>query len=80
MQPGLYEYRVECGNQELFSEAGFESIESAIRAASNGTGPITAMEISYSGIVGGTFPLHRLRTDASTVAKHLVATMASVLD
>jgi hypothetical protein len=80
MQPGLYEYQVACNGQELFSDAGYESIESAIRAASDVTGPITAMEVAYKGIVGGTFPLHRLRTDASAIAKHLVATMASVLD
>lgn len=80
MQPGLYEYQVGCSGQELFADAGFNSIESAIGAASDVTGPIKTMEVAYRGIVGGTFPLHRLRTDASDVAKHLVATEASVLD
>ena len=80
MQPGLYEYQVGCNGQELFADAGFNSIESAIGAASDVTGPITAMEVAYRGIVGGTFPLHRLRTDTRAVADHLVATVASVLD
>jgi hypothetical protein len=80
MQPGLYEYRVMNGDQELFADAGFESIKDAIADASSGEGPLTAMEVSYSGIVGGTFPMFRLRTDAAGVAKHLVETMASVLE
>ena len=80
MQSGLYEYQVGCNGQELFSDAGFTSIESAIGAASDVTGPITAMEVAYRGIVGGTFPLHRLRADANAVADHLVATVASVRD
>lgn len=80
MQPGLYEYRVSCNGQELFADAGFDSIESAIGAASDLTGPITAMEVAYRGIVGGTFPLHRLRTDTNVVTHQLVSTVASVLD
>ncbi len=80
MQPGLYEYQVTCNGQELFADEGFNSIASAIGAASDVTGPITAMEVAYRGIVGGTFPLHRLRTDTNAVADHLVATVASVFD
>jgi hypothetical protein len=80
MQPGLYEYRVRMHGQELFSDAGYDSIASAIKAASNIEGPITAMEVAYSGIVEGTYSLYRLRTDASGVVTHLVATMASILD
>lgn len=80
IQPGLYEYQVRYNGQELFANAGFDSIESAIGSALDLTGPITAMEVAYRGIVCGTYPLHRLRTDTKSVAEHLIATVASVLD
>ena len=80
IEPGLYEYQVYCNGQELFSDAGYESIQAAIEAASDTEGPITAMEVAYSGVVGGTFTLHQLRSDAAGVASRLVDTVASVLD
>jgi hypothetical protein len=80
MQPGTYEYLVSCGGQELFSGEGYPSIESAIKAGADTDGPITAMELAYSGIVGGTYTLNRLRADAAGLATHLVETVASVVD
>ena len=81
-EPGLYDYEISVDGRPgdpLLMDTGFTSIREAIESGANLTGPITALEVSYRGVVAGTFTLQRLLRDADSVAKHLVETYAAVM-
>ena len=81
-EPGLYDYEVSLDGrpgEPLLMDTGFASIREAIESGANLTGPITALEVSYRGVVAGTFTLARLKRDAEDVAMHAVETYAAVM-
>ncbi|MCK9687342.1 hypothetical protein [Scleromatobacter humisilvae] len=78
-EPGLYDYEMTCEGQDLLVGGGFNSIVAAIEAGADITGPVTALEVAYRGIVAGTYPLRRLAVDAEAIARHAVETYAAVM-
>ncbi len=82
--PGSYAYTITVDGRDdvLLAGEGFSSMADAIGHAARdigSEGPITACEVSYRAITGGTFTPARLRRDAEDIAKHLVETFASVM-
>jgi hypothetical protein len=77
-EPGLYGYEVSLDGrpgEPLLMDTGFASIREAIESGAN----LTALEVSYRGVVAGTFTLARLKRDAEDVATHAVETYAAVM-
>lgn len=72
LQAGIYEYRASYRGTELYADAGFSSIEEALRSASGDTGDIRAFEVFYGGVVVGTYLTEDLHRTASAVAAHAV--------
>ncbi|MGE4244052.1 hypothetical protein [Ramlibacter sp.] len=77
-EQGLYEYIVHEGGQDLYAEAGFNSISEALKSASDAEGDLAGFEVSYGGCVVGTYPVGVLRTIAEEVAQRAVDTAASM--
>lgn len=77
---GLYEYQVTFAGQAMYSAAGFTSISDAIEAAADVTGGIQGFELSYRGLVVGTYPLEVLSATAETVASRAIETVAAFCD
>jgi hypothetical protein len=77
-EPGMYEYIVHEGSHELYTDAGFNSISEALKAASDTEGDIIGFEVSYAGYVVGTYPLGELHATAEAVAQRAVETAASM--
>jgi hypothetical protein len=84
-EPGFYAYsvRVDGRDDELLGYDGLKSIRQALEVASHELdapkAPITALQVSYRGITGGTFTPARLARDAESIAQHLVDTYAGVM-
>lgn len=74
-----YEYRVTYEGEELFGDAGLNSIEACITAATEGLGrdPVGA-EIAYRGIISGTYPLATLALASAQIAEHALNTTAAI--
>lgn len=74
-----YEYRVTYEGEELFGDAGLNSIEACIAAATEGLGrdPVGA-EIAYRGIISGTYPLATLAMASAQIAEHALNTTAAI--
>ncbi len=72
LQAGIYEYRASYRGTELYADAGFSSIEDALRSASGDVGDIRGFEVCYGGVVVGTYLAEDLYASASTVAAHAV--------
>ena len=74
-----YEYRVTYEGEELFGDAGLNSIEACIAAATEGLGrdPVGA-EIAYRGIISGTYPLATLALASAQIAEHALNTTAAI--
>ncbi|MGM9482942.1 hypothetical protein ACS5PN_17235 [Roseateles sp. NT4] len=80
LESGFYEFHVEFAGQLVESAAGFSSISEAIESAAGVTGDIRGFQISYGGLVIGTYPLETLRADAGAVAHRAVETAAAFQD
>jgi len=79
MQQGQYEYRVSYEGEELYSDAGLDSIEACIVAATEGLGrdPVGA-EIAYRSIISGTYPLATLALASAQIAEHALNTTSAI--
>jgi hypothetical protein len=73
-EPGLYEYIVSYSGQELYAEAGFNSISAALESASETEGDLAGFEVSYAGYIVGTYPVDVLKATAEEVAQRAVDT------
>lgn len=80
LEPGLYEMRMSFQGQEVFSDAGFESIQSAIESVSLNDGPIYAVEFAYQGLVIGTYSPAALEGQADAIAERAVAMVSALHD
>ena len=88
-EPGFYAYavRVDGRDDVLLGHDGLMSIRQALEVASHEfdgpesqtPSPITALQVSYRGITGGTFTPARLARDAEAIAQRLVETYAGVM-
>jgi hypothetical protein len=72
----LYEYDVTYGGQEMYSDAGFTSINEALAAASDTSGDIEGYTVEYQGIMVGTYPAAFLQSSPESVARDAIATAA----
>jgi hypothetical protein len=76
---GLYEYRVSYEGEELFGDAGLNSVEQCIVAATEGLGQdAVAAEVAYRGIVSGTYALASLALMSAQIAEHAVQTTEAI--
>lgn len=74
-----YDYRVSHEGEEVYGDAGLDSIESCIVAATEGLGSdAVAAEIAYKGIISGTYPLAALALMSAQIAQHALQTAAAV--
>lgn len=74
-----YEYRVTYEGEELYGDAGLDSLEECIVAAVEGLGQdAVAAEVAYKGILSGTYPLASLALMTAQIAEHAHQTTAAV--
>jgi hypothetical protein len=76
---GQFEYRVSYEGEELYADAGLDSIEACIVAATEGLGQdAVAAEVAYKGIISGTYPLASLALVSAQIAQHAEQTTDAV--
>jgi hypothetical protein len=76
---GQFEYRVSYEGEELYADAGLDSIEACIVAATEGLGQdAVAAEVAYKGIISGTYPLASLALVSAQIAQHAEQTTEAV--
>jgi hypothetical protein len=74
-----YEYRVSYEGEELFGDAGLDSIEQCIVAATEGLGQdAVAAEIAYKSVVSGTYALASLALMSPQIADHALQTTTAI--
>jgi hypothetical protein len=74
-----YEYRVSYEGEELFGDAGLDSIEQCIVAATEGLGQdAVAAEIAYKSVVSGTYALASLALMSAQIADHALQTTTAI--
>lgn len=79
MEQDQYEYRVSYEGEELYSDAGLDSIEACIVAATEGLGQdAIAAEVAYKGIISGTYALASLALVSAQIAEHALQTTAAI--
>lgn len=79
MEQDQYEYRVSYEGEDLYSDAGLESIEACIVAATEGLGQdAIAAEVAYKGIISGTYALASLALVSAQIAEHALQTTAAI--
>jgi hypothetical protein len=76
---GQFEYRVSYEGEELYADAGLDSIEACVVAATEGLGQdAVAAEVAYKGIISGTYPLASLALVSAQIAQHAEQTTEAV--
>lgn len=76
---GFFEYRVSFETEELYADAGLESVLDCLVAAIEGMAPdAAAAEVWYRGVVSGTYPLQVMALNIDQVADHAMNTTAAV--
>ena len=79
MAGGQFEYRVSYEGEELFGDAGLQSVEQCIDAATEGLGQdAVAAEVTYRGIVSGTYALASLALMSAQIADHALQTTSAI--
>lgn len=74
-----YEYRVSHEGEELFGDAGLDSLEECIVAAVEGLGQdAVAAEIAFKGVISGTYPLASLALMTEQIAEHARQTTLAI--
>lgn len=75
----LYDYRVTHEGEALYEDAGLDSIEACIVAATEGLGQdAVAAEVAYKGIISGTYALASLSMVTQQIARHALQTTEAV--
>lgn len=74
-----FDYRVTHEGEELYADAGLDSLEQCITAALEGLGSeAVAAEVAYQGIISGTYALASLALMSAQIAEHAVQTTAAI--
>lgn len=74
-----YEYRVSYEGEDLYSDAGLDSIEACLVAATEGLGQdAIAAEVAYKGIISGTYALASLALVSAQIAEHALQTTLAI--
>ena len=70
-QRGHFEYRVSHEGLDLFADAGLASLAECLQAALDGLGQdALAAELSFRGVVSGTYPLASIAMAGPQIAEH----------
>lgn len=69
LDASLYEYVIQAGGQELVEDAGFTSIDSALADAAKHGSDMLGLQVSYAGIVAGTYAPVELLQNSGKVAQ-----------
>ena len=76
---GFFEYRISYESEELYADAGLESMLDCLVAAVEGMAPDVAVaEVWYRGVVSGTYPLQVIAANLDQIEEHAVNTTTSV--
>jgi len=76
---GRHGYSVTHEAEELYGDAGLESVLDCLVAAVEGLPPaVLVAEVWYRGIVSGTYPLQVVGMNAGQIAEHAMHTTAAV--
>ncbi|MES2362550.1 MAG: hypothetical protein V4646_12190 [Pseudomonadota bacterium] len=76
---GQYDYRVTYEGEDLYADAGLNSIEDCIVAATEGLGrDAVAAEIAYKGVISGTYALASLALVSEQIAQHALQTTEAI--
>ena len=76
---GFYEYRVSFESEELYADAGLQSVIDCLVGAVEGMAPdVLAAEIWYRGIVSGTYALEVIGRNVDQVAQHAENTTEAI--
>ena len=68
-----HDYRVRYESEDLYADAGLASIVESLVAAVEGLPPeVIGVEVSYRGVVSGTYPLQVIAMNLDQVALHAV--------
>ena len=79
IEQGLYEYRVTNEGENLYDDSGLDSIEACIVAATEGLGQdAIGAEISYKGVISGTYALASLALMSAQIAQHATQTTEAI--
>ena len=79
LEGDAYEYRVTYEGEDLFSDSGLASIEDCVVAATEGLGQdAIGAEISYKGIISGTYALASLALVSAQIAQHALQTTEAI--
>ncbi|MFT3819821.1 MAG: hypothetical protein QM750_19785 [Rubrivivax sp.] len=73
-EPGFYGFEVSHHEQLLDEGQAYSSIEAALRAGCQRSGPIAGYEVAYRGYVVGTYTKHEIASQASAIAARAVET------
>ncbi|MES2279871.1 MAG: hypothetical protein V4542_00510 [Pseudomonadota bacterium] len=74
-----FDYRVTHEGEELYGDAGLDSVEQCITAALEGLGSdAVAAEVAFQGIISGTYALASLALMSAQIAEHAVQTTAAI--
>ena len=77
--PDSYEYRVTHEGEALYDDAGLDSIEACIIAATEGLGQdAVGAEIAYKGVISGTYALASLALVSEQIARHALQTTDAI--
>lgn len=72
----LYEYVIQVGDQTLVEYAGFTSIANALADAAEQGSDVLGLQVSYAGIVAGTYAPAELQQNSDVVAQLCVENAA----
>ena len=76
---GFFEYRVSYESEELYADAGLDSMLDCLVAAVEGMAPdVTVAEVWYRGVVSGTYPLQVIAANLDQIEEHALNTTSSV--
>ncbi|SFC36330.1 hypothetical protein SAMN05216344_11532 [Polaromonas sp. OV174] len=79
IEQGHYEYRVSYEGEELYGDAGLDSIEDCIVAATEGLGgDAIGAEVAYKGVISGTYALASLALATEQIAVHALQTTEAI--
>jgi hypothetical protein len=74
-----FAYRVSDQAEDLYDDAGLDSVGECLVAAIEGMPPdVLAVELAYDGIVSGTYPLQVVAMNLEQVAQHAVNTTEAI--
>lgn len=77
--PDQYEYRVTYEGEALYDDAGLDSIEACVVAATEGLGQdAIGAEVAYKGVISGTYALASLALVSSQIAQHALQTTQAI--